>query len=241
MLQRFVPKMSASLARVYSKLAHRDFDPAFYHSYYGDICHLKSDESLHAHYYRHGHKEGRYKNLEEALQRLQERFGALPEDFNPHMYGALNTDLAGLSENELKLIAHFLEHGRQENRPYIGDADLLLRAAKSEDRCVCGPIDQQNTIVQYFRSPDDFLSGISLRFGTYREVHGHRLVLQLDLVEEGVETDCRTVKGLPVLRLEVAAAGISDVEYFHLYFPTVSNDGCSLSLLHRPTLKQATR
>ncbi len=122
MAQNIAGKIKGSFARVASRLAHPDFDPEFYRSYYSDLRQLTSEDQLYAHYYYHGRKENRYKNPKEALQKLQERFGPLPADFNAYMYGALNRDIAGQFETEVELAAHFLQFGRGENRPYIGES-----------------------------------------------------------------------------------------------------------------------
>ncbi|MFY9629924.1 MAG: glycosyl transferase family 1, partial [Methylocystis sp.] len=119
-------KINASIATIASKLAHSDFDPAFYRSYYSDLRHLRADEDLYAHFYWHGRKENRYKNAQDALNKLQLRFGNLPPDFNVHMYAALNRDLAGSYNNDLSLIAHFLQYGRIEGRPYTSDSISLF-------------------------------------------------------------------------------------------------------------------
>ncbi|MGR8934006.1 MAG: SPASM domain-containing protein [Gammaproteobacteria bacterium] len=94
---------------------------------------------------------------------------------------------------------------------------------KNQDRRVCGPIDQHNPVVQYFRSPVDYLSGISIRFGTYRKVMTHHINFRLDLIENCGENeiDWPNVSGIPIFRSEVSATGISDISYFHLYFPTI--------------------
>ena len=88
-------KINASIATIASKLTQSDFDPKFYRSYYSDLRHLGADEDLYAHFFWHGRKENRYKNAQEALNKLQLQFGNLPPDFNVHMYAALNRDLAG--------------------------------------------------------------------------------------------------------------------------------------------------
>jgi radical SAM protein with 4Fe4S-binding SPASM domain len=98
-----------------------------------------------------------------------------------------------------------------------------MTEAKAEELSVCGPIDRNNTLVQYFRPPDDYFSGLSLRFGTYRKALTHRLRFQLDFLDEAASIRGETPKSTPLFLGEVEAAGISDGEWFHLYFPTIAS------------------
>jgi len=91
------------------------------------------------------------------------------------------------------------------------------------DRCVCGPLNQHNSIVQYFKATDNFMSGIAIKFGTYRKIMKHRLEFQLHLLDNEQGLARQNLAGEPFFRKEANAAGISDVGYFHFYFPTIPN------------------
>ena len=50
-------------------------------------------------------------------------------------------------------------------------------------------LDQRAVFIEYFRAPESHLSGISIRFWTYRTVMVHRLILRLDVLDDGGDLD----------------------------------------------------
>jgi radical SAM protein with 4Fe4S-binding SPASM domain len=88
---------------------------------------------------------------------------------------------------------------------------------------ITGPIDRNNPVVQYFRSPDDYLSGVSLRFGTYLVNWPHRLILSIHAVDENdnIRSQASNTLGELLFQIDVAAAGVSNVGYFNFYFSTI--------------------
>ena len=90
---------------------------------------------------------------------------------------------------------------------------------------ICGRIDRNNTVVQYFRAPDDYLSGISLRFGTYLVNWPHRLILSLHAIDDDVDirSETLTPSVVPIFQIDVAASGVSNDGYFNFYFCTLPN------------------
>jgi radical SAM protein with 4Fe4S-binding SPASM domain len=90
----------------------------------------------------------------------------------------------------------------------------------------CGPIDRNHAVIQHFECPVEHISGISLRFGTFRQIMCHRLCFRLDLLDDASLGDVPlAIPGnrTPIFQTDVAASGITDGEDFHLYFPTVAN------------------
>lgn len=98
-----------------------DFDPVFYAAHHPDLQGLPSAERLWAHYVEHGRREGRPRNLGEAIAEWERRFGPLPPAFDVTAYRLLNEDLALAYVHDHQFIRHFLEHGRQEGRPFLLD------------------------------------------------------------------------------------------------------------------------
>lgn len=92
-----------------------------------------------------------------------------------------------------------------------------------ENLRLCGPIDQDNVLVQYFRPPVGYLSGVTLRFGTYRNITARHLRFRVDLVDDTLIGCAAPATGSAYFDAEVSAEGISDGGYFHLYFPTISS------------------
>ena len=101
-----------------------DFDPAFYAAHHPDLQDLPSAERLWAHYVEHGQREGRPRNLDEAIVAWEERFGPLPPAFDVTAYRLLNEDLGRVYVHDHQFIRHFLEHGRQEGRPFLIDMPI---------------------------------------------------------------------------------------------------------------------
>ncbi|MBP0581361.1 glycosyltransferase [Labrys sp. LIt4] len=101
-----------------------DFDPVFYAAHHPDLQDLPSAEHLWAHYVEHGRREGRPRNLDEAIAEWERRFGPLPPSFDVTAYRLLNEDLARAYTHDHQFIRHFLEHGRQEGRPYAVDSSI---------------------------------------------------------------------------------------------------------------------
>lgn len=92
-------------------------DLAFYRSRYPDVRALVTDKALIAHYRTCGIAEGRFPNAEVELETLL-RDGIGPDDpFDLVAYRALNPDLNRLLRGDAEFVAHYIEHGRQENRP----------------------------------------------------------------------------------------------------------------------------
>ncbi|WP_454812619.1 glycosyltransferase [Labrys neptuniae] len=102
----------------------RDFDPVFYAAHHPDLQDLPSAERLWAHYVEHGRREGRPRNLDEAIAAWEERFGPLPPAFDVTAYRLLNEDLGCAYAHDHQFIRHFLEHGRQEGRPFLVDMPI---------------------------------------------------------------------------------------------------------------------
>lgn len=96
-------------------LVSDDFDEDFYRKFYSD---LPSGADARRHYRRHGAAEGRFRNFREALTALQERHGAIPGDFSPSSYRALNPDVGALYKEEWRLALHYVAYGRAEGRRY---------------------------------------------------------------------------------------------------------------------------
>ncbi|MDZ5453558.1 glycosyltransferase [Labrys sp. ZIDIC5] len=101
-----------------------DFDPVFYAAHHPDLQELRSAERLWAHYVEHGRREGRPPNLGEAIAEWERRFGPLPPAFDVTAYRLLNEDLARAYVHDHQFIRHFLEHGRQEGRPFLVDMPI---------------------------------------------------------------------------------------------------------------------
>jgi radical SAM protein with 4Fe4S-binding SPASM domain len=95
----------------------------------------------------------------------------------------------------------------------------------------CGAIDQNNIVTQYFRAPDDHLSGVSLRFGTYRKVMTHRLRFRIDLIDEADIGRTAATPERSHFCTEITAEGISDGGWFQLYFPTIEHSKEQLFVL----------
>lgn len=92
---------------------------------------------------------------------------------------------------------------------------------KVQELRTCGAIDRTNIVTQYFRAPEAHLSGVALRFGTYRKVMTHRLRFRIDLVDEADIGRAATMSEGSRFCTEITAEGLSDGDWFHLYFPTI--------------------
>jgi len=113
------------------------FDAAFYRNQYPDLRFLNTTRDLARHYIRHGVEEGRIKNPSEAIRSAEQRHGKLPADFDVHLYRILNEDLGYIFKHDWQFALHYLEHGRQEGRPYgarrYETADLTDQANSTLD------------------------------------------------------------------------------------------------------------
>jgi hypothetical protein len=67
---------------------------------------------------------------------------------------------------------------------------------------------------QYFEANEDFLSGISIKFGTYCSVVHHGLTLQVAAL------DGETIQPF---HTTFSASDLIDNECYHFYFPTVAD------------------
>ena len=101
------------------------FEPHFYAKLYPDLRHLAGEEALFRHYRRHGAQEGRHPTVASYLAALTAEHGALPADFSTVSYRALNPDLAASLSEEWEFEAHYLKHGRSEERRYRVDLSEL--------------------------------------------------------------------------------------------------------------------
>ncbi|WP_043713652.1 glycosyltransferase [Methylobacterium sp. 285MFTsu5.1] len=130
-----MPRIARKIKRTWTDLTEQlatareiknRFDPNFYRRYFGDLSHLRGDRALKRHYYRHGRVEGRPATPEALIKKLTLEHGAIPADFQPAEYRAMNPDLRHLEEN-YELIAHYLQFGRYENREYIHKDETVER------------------------------------------------------------------------------------------------------------------
>jgi len=94
------------------------FDPQFYRKHYPDLHVLTSTQELWRHFIRFGRAEGRFATEADMHSVLGEKFGPLPDDFNPSIYLALHEDLARAFTNETQATEHYLRHGQAEKRVY---------------------------------------------------------------------------------------------------------------------------
>lgn len=93
------------------------FDPVFYRARYADLAHL-SEKALQRHYIDYGRREGRHGSPMAAIAALEGQVGPAPDDFDLHVYRALNPDLAQSLVHDWEFTLHFLEAGREAGRPY---------------------------------------------------------------------------------------------------------------------------
>ncbi|WP_018261250.1 glycosyltransferase [Methylobacterium sp. WSM2598] len=134
---KLLAKLGRKIRSVSWRFGRDAFDPDFYAQLYPDLSGLKR-HALREHYVRHGRAEGRFPTRDAYLADLTTRHGALPEDFNPGLYGDLNPDLARRFTRDWQFTAHFLKHGREEKRLYALDiaaeAETFARLAGAEPR-----------------------------------------------------------------------------------------------------------
>ncbi|ACK51657.1 glycosyl transferase group 1 [Methylocella silvestris BL2] len=167
-----------------------DFDPVFYRFHYSDLHGLNSDEDLRRHYVLHGREEGRWKSRAEARNDFVSRFGALPDDFQAHVYKELHEDLAKAFDHEWQFEFHYLEHGRKEGRRYkregnpAGDAETSwITLFRLGDFVACAqnwltevPRTQQEGIALFLEAGIERLAPINLDFvfdpEFYRSAYG---------------------------------------------------------------------
>jgi radical SAM protein with 4Fe4S-binding SPASM domain len=74
-------------------------------------------------------------------------------------------------------------------------------------------IGDDSTVRQYFRATEDFLSGISIRFGTYCSIIDHELTFQIACLDGEARQPFHTT---------ISASDLDDNEYYHFYFPTIA-------------------
>jgi hypothetical protein len=96
-----------------------EFDAEFYAASYTDLNGLCSPEALRKHYEDFGRRQGRAGSPAKFLKDLGVSPSSVPLEFSPEAYAILNRDLQNLKERgRLELLAHFLRHGRHEQRLY---------------------------------------------------------------------------------------------------------------------------
>lgn len=118
LVSAFLARALANLRRLgRSKARIEGFDPVFYRRYYPDLHQLTSDDALARHFQRHGCVEARFPNADALIAALEQRHGALPDDFVPLQYRSNHADLAEFSL-PWQLKAHYLRFGRAEGRTY---------------------------------------------------------------------------------------------------------------------------
>lgn len=118
MIAKLLRRFGASGEGHADKAELTGFDAAFYYRYYSDLRHLERPKALARHFLEHGFKEGRFKNLDQAVRHYRATFGDLPADFSAKLYKALNEDLAARFDHDWQYEFHYMEYGRREGRPY---------------------------------------------------------------------------------------------------------------------------
>ncbi|ACL60424.1 glycosyl transferase group 1 [Methylobacterium nodulans ORS 2060] len=121
MPRRRIKILSKLQKKIYLSLVHNDdteFDHEFYSRLYPDLHRLKGRKSLLKHYVEHGRREGRFATVDAYMADLVAKYGEAPEDFDPGLYRELNPDLTAQFTDAWQFTAHFLKHGRAEDRRY---------------------------------------------------------------------------------------------------------------------------
>jgi glycosyltransferase involved in cell wall biosynthesis len=96
-------------------------DPLFYGRFYKDLGRL-DEAALAAHWRLHGQAEERVPNFAAFVADRASKGALLPPGFSPEAYRRLNPDLRGICEQDWECIAHYLDMGAVERRPYrFGD------------------------------------------------------------------------------------------------------------------------
>ena len=112
--------------------APSDFDEAFYLGRYKDV----SGESRFprggiVHYLQKGRQEGRFPNVYAMMSELEAKVGRLPPRFDETFYIAYNRDIPTDYRYSGGAAVHYLEKGRDEDRPFNPDVFVArLEAAK---------------------------------------------------------------------------------------------------------------
>ncbi|WP_407522449.1 glycosyltransferase [Methylobacterium oryzisoli] len=126
-------RFAGTLARVFRRPIRigPGFEPHFYAKLYPDLRQLGGEEALFRHYRRHGVQEGRHPTVASYLAAVTAEHGALPADFSVATYRTLNPDLAASLTEDWEFEAHYLQHGRGEERRYrldLSDLEEEFRA-----------------------------------------------------------------------------------------------------------------
>lgn len=96
---------------------------------------------------------------------------------------------------------------------------------ESQDHRICGPIDRLGGVVQLLRCPEDYLSGVSIRFGIYGRPQEIPIVVELLAADERhfgsaawpeIATDA-------LARCTIEPGELIDGEHHHVYFQNVPN------------------
>jgi glycosyltransferase involved in cell wall biosynthesis len=97
-------------------------DPRFYGRFYKDLGTL-DEAALAKHWHLHGQAEERLPNFAAFIADRASKGVVPPPGFSPDEYRRLNPDLRGICEQDWECIAHYLDIGAIERRPYRpGDA-----------------------------------------------------------------------------------------------------------------------
>ena len=102
-------------------------DIALYRGLYPDLASMAPWDLL-RHYMRAGRMEGRIPNVRAAFAAQRKGAGLLPENFSCEAYASLNPDVAEAHRDEPGLAAHYLLHGRHEQRRFALFDDNFYRA-----------------------------------------------------------------------------------------------------------------
>ena len=109
---------------------------------------------------------------------------------------------------------------------------LLLCIKMKIKNAVCGPIDHQNNVIQLFNCPVNYLSGLSVRLGTYKKTFTHRIQFKLFSLNSDFQSLESLLLDKPFFELDIDAKGVIDNQYFHFYFPTLAaSQGLRLALM----------
>src|SRR5271169_1905213 len=103
-------------APIFGKLG---FDSEFYRESYPDLQRFATPAELYKHYISHGRSEGRWPNRKAMISDLEDKYGRLPEDFDPRKYVSLHPDLKRAHFTDREAVEHYLHYGREEGRAYL--------------------------------------------------------------------------------------------------------------------------
>lgn len=133
---RALQKIGQSIPRMLIQDVDQTLDWRFYLDYYADLEAITTYQMACEHWLLFGQIEGRFPNAVVLHEYLALRQQELPSDFEAESYILLNPDLRGLIKHRYRreqAIEHYLEHGRQENRPYHSSFDWHFYRQYYED------------------------------------------------------------------------------------------------------------